>query len=315
MRRQWSTWMVPGDDMLYVSDDNGTFTTHQQMHFDFDGAPLAHHQAIPIDAVPVDADRRVESWKVSLNNRQWELPQAPPHSRWHIHQYILTIPDWEQHLLRHLQLNVSQLALVQALTTSSVLLASDGSQQEHRASFGWILSDHHGNRLATCKGPAYGAKPVSYRAEGYGILSALRFFYHLAQRWNTTPKFTLLCDNITMVRRSNDNPNLSNPKPNSTLDSDWDLLVHIWDTKAALNITDCVEWVKSHQDDGKPYDELPLKAQLNVDADALADSYILEYPDLDYHTVIPLPLARAQLQIALWHSHPQPQKRIETRQN
>ena len=82
-------------------------------------------------------------------------------------------------------------------------------------------------------------------------------------------KFNLVCDNKTMVNRTNQNKKVEMATPNSTLESEWDLLAEIWTTLQSLD--DCeIQWIKGHQDKEKPYQDLSLSAQLNVDVDALA---------------------------------------------
>jgi hypothetical protein len=58
-----------------------------------------------------------------------------------------------------------------------------------------------------------------------------------------------------------------------------------------------LHWIKGHQDDKVPYEKLSLPAQLNVDADNLADQYILDFPDQDYNVVPILPTSGVQLQL------------------
>jgi hypothetical protein len=50
--------------------------------------------------------------------------------------------------------------------------------------------------------------------------------------------------------------------PNLTMDSEWDVLAEIRGTIQALdtNLKRDVNWIKGHQDEDTPYDELPLHA-------------------------------------------------------
>ena len=47
--------------------------------------------------------------------------------------------------------------------------------------FGWVLSDAHGERLVGGMGPAPGANPTSYRSEAYGMLAILCFLRRLGE--------------------------------------------------------------------------------------------------------------------------------------
>jgi hypothetical protein len=64
---------------------------------------------------------------------------------------------------------------------SGAYIATDGSAPDGKGSFAWLISDGTGNTLAQCMGPVFGAGVTSFRAEGYGILSLLRFLLRLRQ--------------------------------------------------------------------------------------------------------------------------------------
>ena len=139
-------------------------------------------------------------------------------------------------------------------------MAADGSVKGPKASFGWVISTQQARRIATCSGPAYGAKPGSYRAEGYGILSVLRLVFHLQTQWHVKVRFCLVCDNQAMVNRSNEQRDVPTATPNSTMDAEWDVLAEIWNTQTQLQAQHTIEWIKGHQDKHKPYVALSLKS-------------------------------------------------------
>jgi hypothetical protein len=58
--------------------------------------------------------------------------------------------------------------------------------------------------------------------------------------------------------------------PNDSLAPDWDIVQEIVSTIALFPKVPRFSHVKGHQDDDIPYEELPLVAQLNVDADSYA---------------------------------------------
>jgi hypothetical protein len=62
-----------------------------------------------------------------------------------------------------------------------------------------------------------------------------------------------------------------------TLRSEYDVTEQIYRTQAAYNIKATFYWVKGHQDNNQAYEELPLEAQLNIDADELAGEFQEEY--------------------------------------
>jgi hypothetical protein len=55
---------------------------------------------------------------------------------------------------------------------------------------------------------------------------------------------------------------------------DWDLVQEIVNTIASFSRAPRFSHVKGHQDDDIPYEELPLVAQLNVDADSYANTFM-----------------------------------------
>ena len=103
-----------------------------------------------------------------------------------------------------------------------------------------------------------------------------------------------------MVKKTDKTPtNLDDIWPNSTLDSDWDILAKIWKTILELEegSRPNIVHIKGHQDKDKQYAELDLPAQLNVDADKLADQYIAANPNKNYREVPLLPTSGAQLNL------------------
>ena len=67
--------------------------------------------------------------------------------------------------------------------------------------------------------------------------------------------------------------------PNDSLAADWDVVHEIVESRRQLNHPPTITHIKGHQDKHKSYEQLSLPAQLNVDADALADSYMIHHQD------------------------------------
>jgi hypothetical protein len=99
-------------------------------------------------------------------------------------QFIQTLPDWEQDILENVVFHLLPFqlaALFESLALDAnnplqIQLVSDGSQIRDQMSFGWAMSTPDGTTLATCAGPGFGPG-TSHCAEGYGVLSAVRFVY------------------------------------------------------------------------------------------------------------------------------------------
>jgi hypothetical protein len=86
-----------------------------------------------------------------------------------------------------------------------------------------------------------------------------------------------ISDNADLIRRCKAHLHYKEPFPNETLELEYDVTEQIYRAQAAYNIKATFYWVKGHQDNNKAFDELPLEAQLNIDADELAGKFQDEY--------------------------------------
>ena len=302
LHRQWHFWIDRHMDLLYRRRVDGTYTSHRKLHNDYDQEIAQANVDLPAVAVPVDVRSLPGTYAIIPTYCQWDVPVTPTPPTTHllgdIHE---TLQPWEQPLFRGIELLVTQQQLLQTMAEHPVILCSDGSQNRNKASFGWVLSTGDGQRLVRCAGPSFGMNQTSYRAEGYGILAISRFLWHIQDKFQVrTPPGKVYCDNRSMIRRVRSPPkHLDRIYPNETLASEWDVLMEIWTTIQAL---DCetrptFHHVKGHQDDHVPYDQLSLQAQLNVDADRLAESYIINHPHQDCSRAQLLPTAKLQLNL------------------
>ena len=112
---------------------------------------------------------------------------------------------------------------------------------------------------------------TSFQAEAFGICSILKSVCHLFEPGQgDLPPLKLVCDNEALVDNINKLLNQERPEfPNDTIKSDWDVIQHIRTTHQQVPMVR-ISWIKSHQDNGTPFDELTLPAQLNCEADELA---------------------------------------------
>ena len=303
IRRRWHHWQDRTSDILCHFQEDGTFNAHVRLTHDYDDVPAAQGVELPAQAVPVDVSATDQTWRVHLHYSQWHQPLPNPVPSNDLIPCLQSLDPWERLLFHGLTLKVTQAQLFQILEQEKVLLASDGSQIGPKASFGWILSTLEGNRIVTCNGPCFGAKPNSYRAEGSGLLSVSRFLHRIRSHFNVPIKgCSVVCDNESMVTKVAKIPEyLEDPFPNQTVAAEWDLLKETWTTNNQCTPDDrpTFSHVKGHQDKHKAYDELSLRAQLNCDADELADQFIHQNPDLDYSVVPLLPTSDIQLHLPI----------------
>jgi hypothetical protein len=137
--------------------------------------------------------------------------------------------------------------------------------------------------LWQCKGPTFGMRPGSFRAESYGFISALLFLQAYTQYFNTITDQTVThdfyCDSDSLLKRILRALHRSWVNPSHCLSSDFDLESGILDIIATLGISFQYLHIKSHQDDKTAVHLLPWAAQMNVHADALATDYLDNYAD------------------------------------
>ena len=127
---------------------------------------LLEFSSVPSDCIPIQAMAISDGWRIGIPlDPSPEPPLVPvPQS---FEAYLSTIPDHEQkHLVRwHTYGATIQELIARIPSFDEILLVSDGGAIDVYGSYGWILSDCGGNRLAHGTGPAYGHDPNSYRAE------------------------------------------------------------------------------------------------------------------------------------------------------
>jgi hypothetical protein len=204
--------------------------------------------------------------------------------------------------LRRLMVNVEVLATEEVIThcldlQQPIWLASDGGAIPRRASFGWILQI--GNTpIAKGNGPTYGNDPRSFRAEGYGMTSAL-LYLRLLQRLVEFSRYPtsvnkIICNNKGLLIRIGEASKWKYTTPNVTLRAEWDVNSLILTIYKELGMQFDFVHVKSHQDDETPVASLSLESRLNVEVDCLATKYMKE--DTQRWPLVDLfPLAHAKL--------------------
>jgi ribonuclease HI len=157
-------------------------------------------------------------------------------------------------------------------------IITDGGLKDHNATFGWkiILPDR--TVLFQGAGPADGPIETesSTRSELFGFAAPMLIIDQLSKWWGITHrcKFRWLVDSQAAIKQVKDirrKATLPRYQPDNV-----DILTTLFHA-----IKDCrrpitIDWIKGHQDDDAPYDELSRDAQLNIEADQLATDYYRE---------------------------------------
>ena len=297
LRRQWPVYYEPNENQVYCTTPEG-YTQHSMLQYDYDSEPITTVLNLPATASPCDYTLRPNT--ISMNRYiDVTLPPDPP-SPDTLETLIPTLEPWESHLFDTLDLLESEHDVWQALCNDTCLLVSDGSAHNSSGSFGWVLATQAGHRLVQCSGPAFGRKVTSFRAEGYGLLSATRFLLRMQEIYGTPDEILatheVICDNQSFIQVNIKYTKYDKIFPNSTMASEWDIIAEIRQTHHDIPVNKpTFHHVKGHQDNDTPYEELPLRAQLNVDADQLAEDWLNTHPEFDHRKVPVLPTSGCQL--------------------
>ena len=154
---------------------------------------------------------------------------------------------------------------------------SDGKAKQTKGSFGLIFSNQNKKGLLRYRGPVYGYNPSSFKGEAFGAFAVTRIIYHLVQTFGHIDKpISHHMDNMGVITRLDEINNRIHSLPQDCFKAEWDVLVEIKATKLSLGVKLITTHKKRHQDKHKKYEELPLMAQLNVDADHLASQALAE---------------------------------------
>jgi Reverse transcriptase-like len=293
IRRYWTFWYDEQNDKLYQCIGDRV-SQHTRMWYDYDEEGITTDN-VPSGAIPVDVERRHHAWRLKPYYRNQTNNRAPEEEGNTLDQAIKKLKKWEQELLEGITIQVQDNIMQQEIT-QSIKIASDGSVQDQKASFAWIISNEDGMRLATGSGPAYGCKPTSYRAEGYGILSALRFLVLAERVWGEISQCHIVCDNEAAVKQCQQRIDPTEAQPNQTMMEEWDIMAEIWTSMREFNEDRIsIQHIKGHSDSKQSYNTLSLLQQLNVDADRLANEYIQNNMTKDYCWATLLPSSGVHL--------------------
>jgi hypothetical protein len=220
--------------------------------------------SIPDHAIPVAVETDLQGdlqlaftgrMIISRSYRVTDIPQVRVQEDFH--KYLQQSDEWELELLANVQLTHDAFTTLAKMRIKGFLAAGDGSVRYTRyGAFGWIISTGEGERLVRANGPVRGYRPTSYRAEGYGILSILRFVKRLLLYCCEDPdwQWEMTSDNLSLVDTVNGPEDTEEGPPYTTADggaqspNDWS----VWQEISPNDIEDSLPdtWsVSEHQQD------------------------------------------------------------------
>jgi hypothetical protein len=306
LRRHWPCYVDLRTKFLYVRVADGFVQYARNQSGDYAHGLLDTAWCPTDHCVPAEADPSGRG-TYFLNDdsiHPIESPPVPPVAQTFF-EYLDDLPEWDRSLFQWLKLLVDPFELMTLCHAASatagltLLFVSDGSAGNNSMSFAWVMALPCGTRVATCAGPVFGFRESSYRSEGYGVLSAVRFVLHLFRFCGCAPQwsFDYMADNKGLLTALLQDSQYSETFPNTTLEPDWDIRNEIKETLKLIGRPHSFTHVKGHQDTGQCVESLDLPAQLNVEADREANAFRAAYPE--HRPRVPrLGHTRAQLHIS-----------------
>jgi len=152
-----------------------------------------------------------------------------------------------------------------------IYLVSDASlNNQKRGAFSWMIAtktQELWNGSGVVPWPQHDAH--SGQTEGYGLLAGFAFLEHYFIQTQVTNDWTratirAYCDNLGLIEQITKMQTSQIPNPNGSTENDYNLHVKILQMIKCLLLRVSLFHVKGHQDDDTPTDQLPYKAQLNI---------------------------------------------------
>ena len=106
------------------------------------------------------------------------------------------------------------------------------------------------------------------------MLSVTVFFALIMEYTQNKPLLlTFVSNNQELINCCNAHLQYIIPYPNETVKLEYNVMEQIYCTPSKYKLKPSYHWVKGHQDDNTSTEELPIVAQLNVEADRLAGEF------------------------------------------
>ena len=190
---------------VFVNKIFSKFTKHAHQLFNTNTlAPPYLLPPPPLTSVPVDLSLSGHQILQSRATPYFQPPATPIPTTFSV--YIQQLNQWEYRLLHDSLITTDILSLSETFQNNpQIIAASDGSVTSSVGAYGWICSLPHSQRLATNHGPVFSSLPSSFHAEAYGLLSYLRFLYHVSHHTHSSlPMETIIyTDSASLIAKIN----------------------------------------------------------------------------------------------------------------
>jgi hypothetical protein len=180
LQRTCDLYYTPHSDTLYVLVELDHFHHYKRPSLDCDEFSFDIQTSWRPDnlSFPVHTSGSMEEWTIHHTLPQ-AIPSPPSEIPATFEEYLLTLPRPNNSLFQSVELHYDCYVIIDLVTDFDpdysnlhvqLINVSDRSTFDSSMSFGWAMCLPNGTRLATCAGPAHGAKQSSFRAKGYGML-------------------------------------------------------------------------------------------------------------------------------------------------
>ncbi len=273
LRRSWPFLYSPSSDSLYVRSGD-LYDIHpfaRPRIYSFDTTTTVEFQ--PEDGIPVDCSDTSDGWRIP-GTLASILHPVPPVLAPTFDVFIDQQPVHIAVLLPRIQWYCQDVYdfCEQSSDLSDILLVTDGGAADDMGTFGWVIGTTSGIRLAAGSGPVFGFDPRSYRAETYGCRAGMTFVQLAFQFCRRPMKGTLSVrfDNQGLLKKQTYFRKFALARYSAALHSEWDAVIAVYNLMDRFPNLPVLKHVYGHQDRDLTYDELPLDAKMNTEADALA---------------------------------------------
>ena len=257
--------------------------------------PTISPSLLPSDAIPVSPKPLSDGWQIPPICAPVK-PQTTFHNTFAA--YVQDQPTHIASLLSRFRCEDIYEFTRQSQNLSNLVCVSDGGAILNSGSFGWVIAQSDGTRLASGQGTVFGHDPKSYRSEAYGCKAVMHFLL-LAHKFcdiHMTGQLTVTYDNEGLKKKLTYFNSYRLAPTKSVLDSEWDVVFSIHSLRDKFPLAPQFTWVKGHTDNMIAFKDLPLLNQLNVEADTLATHELHHYSS--YFPLVPFdPTSKVQLHI------------------
>jgi exonuclease III len=280
LRRNWPIIYSPSSDSLYIRSAD-----HYEIHpasrtriFPYTMAASVPVQ--PHDGIPVDVTETTSGWRTP-GIISPVTPLLPTILAPTFDAYVDQQPEHVATLLPRIRWYCQDAYEFCTLASNldNILLVTDGGANDAMGTFGWVIGTTSGTRLAAGSGPVFGFDPRSYRAETYGCRAGMTFLQLVFQfcRCTMTGTLSVRFDNQGLLKKQTSFRKYSLAKFSCALHSEWDAIISVYNLMDRFPNLPDLQHVYGHQDSELDYDDLPLDAKMNIEADSLATMELKEY--------------------------------------